>query len=268
MGHEIGMIVLAVLTLGAGVVLGMWVSPRRFWWGPFAVSFAMVLMMALARRLSWWEYRPGFRLLMDGRREYLLLGFNAGFSMFVLAGRLRFSRQRIMVCGIAILFAMYSAILPFVAPMLVRGSLLKLQTRIDPNGVCRQHTDYTCGPAATVTALRQFGIHADEGALAIDMHTSRLTGTDPDVLADVLNAKYGDQGLHCEANYFQTLDDLPKETIVLAIVRYSFLVNHFVVILKIDGNELTLADPLEGIVETTGEQFEERWMKLGVVMRK
>lgn len=268
MGHELLILGLAVFLMGFACFLGHKASPRRYWWAPFIATFAAVLMIGFARRAPRWEYLQPFRILMDGRREYLILGFCAGFSMFVLIGRLKIRRQKILVGGITIAFALYSGVLPFAAPFLDRPRLSKLQTRIDENGVCRQHTDFTCGPAASVTALRQFGILADEGSLAIDMHTSTMTGTDPDVLADVLIKKYAKEGLHCHADYFQSLDDLPKNTITLAIVRYSFLVNHYVVILKIDGDEMTIADPLEGLVFTKRGIFEKRWMNLAVVMRK
>jgi hypothetical protein len=55
--------------------------------------------------------------------------------------------------------------------------------RVDGDGVCRQSSHYTCGPASAVTVLRKLGLPAEEGEIAILSHTSALTGTEPDVLA-------------------------------------------------------------------------------------
>jgi hypothetical protein len=55
------------------------------------------------------------------------------------------------------------AIVPFLAPAFNRGYLAGLKTRIDADGVCRQSSEYTCGPAAAVTALRKLGLPAEEG---------------------------------------------------------------------------------------------------------
>jgi predicted double-glycine peptidase len=51
--------------------------------------------------------------------------------------------------------------LPFLVPALIKERLSNLTTRLDSNGICYQSTDYTCGPAAAVTALRRLGLQAD-----------------------------------------------------------------------------------------------------------
>src|SRR5215471_20022654 len=98
------------------------------------------------------------------------------------------------------------AITPFLAPAFNRGYLSRLETRVDANGVCRQSNDYTCAPAAAVTALRKLGLPAEEGELAILAHTSSLTGTEPDVLASELQKRYGAQNLLAQYRAFHDLE--------------------------------------------------------------
>jgi predicted double-glycine peptidase len=68
---------------------------------------------------------------------------------------------------------------------------------------CRQSTDYTCGPAAAVTALRKLGFPAEEGQIAIVSYTSATTGTPPDILAEALRKYYGKDGLIVEYRPFK-----------------------------------------------------------------
>ena len=60
-------------------------------------------------------------------------------------------RNRIVVCVFMLVFTAVSVI-PFLAPAFNRSYLASLKTRLDSEGICRQSNDYTCGPAAAVTA--------------------------------------------------------------------------------------------------------------------
>ena len=73
---------------------------------------------------------------------------------------------------------------PFIRPVFDRKELSRLQTQINADGVCIQTTDYTCGPAAAVTALRKLGLPAEEGKIAVQSETSSIDGTAPDRLAE------------------------------------------------------------------------------------
>ncbi len=101
----------------------------------------------------------------------------------------------------AIVFFM--AVFPFLAPAFNRNQLATLQTRINGEGICLQNTDYTCGPAAAVTALRKLGLPAEEGRIAIASCTSSETGTPADILAETLQAEYGKDGLTAQYRTFK-----------------------------------------------------------------
>jgi hypothetical protein len=87
--------------------------------------------------------------------------------------------------------------MPFLMPALMKDHLSNLQTKFDKNGICRQTTDYTCGPAAAVTALGKLGLRATEGELAVLSYSSPVTGTLPSCLSSALQDRFGAEGLSC-----------------------------------------------------------------------
>jgi predicted double-glycine peptidase len=182
--------------------------------------------------------------------------------------RLRPPRQRVLVGAFFAIVAANYSVMPFLWPALVRPRLARLEAKVDADGVCRQTTPYTCGPAAAVTALRELGIDATESDLALAMYTSPALGTPSDVLATALQDRYADQGLTCEYRWFDSLDDLPRGTPVLAVVKFSFMVDHFVTVLESKNDRVVVGDPAAGRVTYTRQQFERRWRSKGVVLRR
>jgi predicted double-glycine peptidase len=166
------------------------------------------------------------------------------------------------------LFVVQSSIMPFLMPALQRKELANLKTDLRADGVCRQSTDYTCGPAAAVTALHALGIAATEGNIAVLAFTSRSTGTEPDVLAEALQHRFASQGLVCKYRAFCSAAELPKDHPVIALINYKFLVDHYVTVLKVGKNNLTIGDPLSGITHETFAEFEQDWRKVGIVMER
>ena len=136
------------------------------------------------------------------------------------------------------------------------------------DGVCLQRDDYDCGPAAAVTALRVLGIEAEEGEIAILAHTSSALGTPPDVLAEALQQRYGRQGLFCQYRYFNSIEELKEAGPVLAVIRYGFLVDHYVTILQMREQELIVGDPSQGRVRYSFAAFEKKWRHTGIQMSR
>ncbi len=94
-------------------------------------------------------------------------------------------------------------------PALIYPKLAALRTKMDPEGVCLQQTDYTCGPAAAVTALRRMGFSADEGQMAIWSMTNPY-GTTTDDLLNAMLTHYGKAGLSAEFRKFKNVAELEK----------------------------------------------------------
>jgi len=147
--------------------------------------------------------------------------------------------------------------------------LTGLHTEIDKNGVCRQTTGYTCGPAAAVTALRRLGVDADEKELAIEAETGRFLGTDEFRLVRVMNDALAQKGLRFKVADFQNADDLNGLFPFIAIQHLYGQEYHYIVILGIKGNWVEYADPLPGaITRMPRADFEKDWQKRGIILTR
>jgi hypothetical protein len=123
--------------------------------------------------------------------------------------------------------------MPFLFPALIKDALSNLTTTINSNGICYQSTDYTCGPAAAVTALRRLGLSANEGELAVLSYTSPIAGTLPTCLTSALQERYGTEGLKCQYRYFDSITQLRNAGITLAVVKDGFMNSHCVTVLGV-----------------------------------
>jgi predicted double-glycine peptidase len=141
-----------------------------------------------------------------------------------------------------------------------------LITHIDADGVCRQGTDYTCGPAAAVTLLRRMGFEAEESELAVLCRTSAFLGTPADLLANNLQARYRAEGLTAEYRSFRSIAELENSGPTLALVKFSLFLDHYVAVLDVGPETVTIGDPLVGKTILSHEEFERRWRRVGVVL--
>jgi predicted double-glycine peptidase len=172
----------------------------------------------------------------------------------------------ILVYSFLVCIVAYYAVLPFLLPAVIRKDLLSIQTRLDINNVCLQSTSYNCGPAAAVTALRKNGIPAEEGEIAVISHTSPISGTPPDSLYIGLNKMYASRGLHFEYRRFNSIADLVGKEPIIAIVRFSFMVDHYVAVLEVSENKLIVGDPIGGKKQMTYNRFRKIWRKSGIIL--
>jgi len=176
--------------------------------------------------------------------------------------------MRLLVYLLMVVIVFFMGIYPFIAPMVDRPQLSQLRTSMDKDGICHQTTEYTCGPAAAVTALRRLGFKADEGQLAILSCTSFQEGTPEDMLADGLNRQYGGQGLSATCRVFKDITELKDAGLTLAIIKYGFMVDHWVTVLQVTDTEVTVGDPLGGLEHLSYAEFAEKWRIIGIVVKK
>jgi ABC-type bacteriocin/lantibiotic exporter with double-glycine peptidase domain len=166
------------------------------------------------------------------------------------------------------LVVVYISLWPFLAPAFNRDYLARLATQIDPNGICRQSSDYDCGPAAAVTALRKLGFPAEEGQIAIWAHTSSAIGTPPDILARTLQEHYGRDGLISEFRVFKNLKELKQAGLTLVVIRYSFWFDHYLTVLGVDDDHVVVGDPSRGLMLIPSKEFLSKWRHVGVVLHR
>jgi len=226
------------------------------------------IAIGIARRFHGMELPFFFSWFATGRREFVVLAACLPPPFLVLLPRLETSRARWLVVTFLSIVVLWFAILPFVEPALNRSFLLSLRTDIDRSGVCRQSTSYNCGPAAAVTLLRRMGVTAQEGELAVLAHTSQSAGTPFDLLCDAVCARYGAEGVTAQFRRFSTVDELGRAGPTIAVIKYLFLVDHYVAVLEVQSQNVVIGDPLKGKRVIKRSEFEEVWRRTGIVISR
>jgi len=254
----------------AGALMGYFFSrlPKPYWTFGYFIPLALVLIYSVAIHFPGMSFTPPISWMMMGRKKFAILGFMAAMVLTTPLSRLPLKRDRIVISILMAAIIFFLSVWPFLAPAFNRSQLAHLQTRIGLDGVCLQNTGYTCGPAAAVTALHKLGLPADEGQLAILSCTSSMTGTPPDILAEVLQKQYGKDGLVVEYRAFKNISELKKAGLTLAVVKFGFMVDHYVTVLEVTDSEIIVGDPLNGLDKMSYDEFRQKWRYVGVVLKR
>jgi predicted double-glycine peptidase len=236
----------------------------------YFIPLAVIVIYGVAMRWHSLAIVPPVSWIVGGRTRFAIVGLLTTMVLTTPLSRLRSPILRVLVLVLVLitLATLKLSVWPFLLPAFNRERLAHLQTRMDANEICRQNTDYTCGPAAAVTALRKFGFKAEEGEIAILAYTTYAIGTPPDILADALGKKYGNQGLQCEYRVFRRVDDLRHAGITLAVMKYRPLVDHYVAVLEVTDTQVMVGDPLLGLRKLTRQLFVETWRFEGIVLNR
>lgn len=261
---------MATLFACCGILTGYLFSrlPKPYWTFGYFIPVALVFIYGVAVHFPSLSFTPPFSWLMMGRKKFAIMGFIAALVLTTPLSRVPKKRDRIVVCALMAIMIFSATVWPFIVPALDRDDLAHLQTRMDPNGICLQTTDFTCGPAAAVTALRQLRFPAEEGKLAIFSETSSVTGTPPDMLAEALQKEYGDRGLVAECRPFSNISELKQAGLTLAMVKYTFMVDHWVTVLQVTDSQVIIGDPLAGKVVLSYADFLHKWRYVGIVLKR
>jgi hypothetical protein len=264
--ETIGVVLIAVL----GVCLGRLFSRFRtpYWMLGYLFPAGLIAMLALVRfDNSLYFIRP-FIWVATGRAKFVTLSMAVSMGLTVPLSRLPRKWEQLSVCVIMAGFVTWFSVLPFLVPALIKDRLEHLKTRFDSNGICRQTTDYTCGPAAAVTALGRLGLPANEGELAVLSYSSPVTGTLPACLSSALQKRYSAEGLRCRYRHFDSIDQLRAAGVTLVVVREAFLLDHCIAILHVSDDAVTVADPVTGARLIPYRQFEKMWRFSGIVLER
>jgi predicted double-glycine peptidase len=253
-----------------GVVLGRWFSRQKapYWTFGYFIPLVFVFICAAAFRFPDVMFTPPFSWMTMGIKKFAAFGFFATMLLTTPLSRVPQKRNRALISFLMVVIVFFMAIWPFIAPMVDRKELSQLQTKIDSNGVCLQSTDYTCGPASAVTALRKLGFPAEEGQIAILSCTSFQEGTPLDMLADGLNRQYAANGLSVNCRVFHDISDLKQAGLTLAIIKYGLFVDHWVTVLGVTDSEVIVGDPLGGLDHLSYQQFAKKWRFIGIVLKR
>jgi predicted double-glycine peptidase len=228
----------------------------------------LIAMLAMVRFNYNLYFVTPFSWIAVGRIRYVVLSLAVAMGLTVPLSRLPYKFEKLIVCILMAGFVTWFSVLPFLMPALIKDRLSNLQTKFDKNGVCRQTTDYTCGPAAAVTALRKLGLNATEGELAVLSYSSPVTGTLPSCLSAALQDRYSAEGLSCRYQHFDSIAQLKKAGITLALVKEALFMNHCLAVLEVTDEAVTVADPVTGTRLMPYEQFEKIWRFSGIVLQR
>ncbi len=262
---------LAVTALAVfGALLGWGCSRLRApWWGlGYLVPMSVVLVRVVVARRPEWALHPLIAWQWTGRWAFAGAAAAVAMLFATLVPKLPVKRDRWALGGLVIVLVSYLGIWPTVSAAWSRDRLMSLVTSIPPDGVCRQSTDYTCGPAAAVTVLRRLGVSAEEGALALAAGTSPAVGTPPEALVRAIKEQFGSQGVRAELHGFRSVDDLSSHLPALVVVRFGLLLDHWLCVIENHGEWLTVADPLSGPVKMSRSELESRWRHEAVTLRR
>jgi hypothetical protein len=198
--ETIGVILVAL----SGIALGRMFSGlgKRYWALGYFVPTVLIAMLVIGKWANSLVFVPPFSWITTGRVRFIVLALAVTMGLTTPLSRLPRKCERLVICILMAVVVAWFSVLPFLVPALIKDHLANLRTRVDSQGVCFQTTDYTCAPAAAVTALRKLGISAHEGEIAILSHTSPVAGTLPGCLRTALQNRYGADGLKCQYRYF------------------------------------------------------------------
>ena len=261
-----GVILVALL----GICLGRLFSrlQKSYWLLGCSLPFMLIVMLVLTRYNNSLHFVPPFSWVAAGRARFVVLSLAVSMGLTVPLSRLPHRCEKFIVCLLIAGFVVWSSILPLLGPALVKDRLSNLSTRFDDKGICRQTTDYTCGPAAAVTALGKLGLAAEEGELAVLSYSSPMTGTLPACLSAAIKNRYGADGLKCRYRRFDSVDQLKGAGVILAMVKEAFLKDHCLAILDVSDDAITVADPVTGTRLMLHGQFEKIWRFSGIVLKR
>ncbi len=264
--ETIGIILVALL----GVFFGKLFSrPRKAYWIiGYLLSLLLILFLVIARYSNSLAFVPFCIWITAGRAKYVIFSFAVTMGLITPMSRLPYKFEKLAIYILMAVIVVWFSVLPFLVPGLIKGHLTNLTTRLDSNGICFQTTDYTCAPAAAVTALRKLGLLAHEGEIAVLAHTSPVAGTLPGCLQSALRNRYGDKGLKCQYRRFDSVDQLKDAGLTLAVVKSAFLSDHCVAVLEVSDRKITIADPVTGKMSLSHKQFEKIWRFSGIVLKR
>jgi predicted double-glycine peptidase len=264
--ETIGIILVALL----GVFLGKLFSrpSKTYWIVGYLLSFFLILFLLATRYSNSLAFAPMLVGITAGRAKFVLFSLAVTMGLTTPLSRLPYKFEKAAIYLIMVVVVVWFAVLPFLVPALIKDYLANLKTMFDSNGICFQTTDYTCAPAAAVTALGKLGLPAQEGELAILAHTSPVAGTLPGCLQTALQKRYGDKGLKSQYRRFDSIAQLKDAGLTLAVVKSAFLTDHCVAVIEVSDKMVTIADPAGGKKSLSYKQFEEIWRFSGIVLKR
>lgn len=156
-----------------------------------------------------------------------------------------------LLMGFPLFAAMAIAAVPYLKPILspLPDEIFAEQWQ---DSVCLQSTPSTCGPASVCTILKSFGVESSEQKIARTAF-SYTGGTEAWYLARFA------RGMGCTPR-FDFRNTFATDVALPALVGvHRGRMGHFIAVLALDGDRVTLADPLKGREQLSLADFRKRY---------
>ena len=252
------------------VMLGRFFSDQKkpYWTIGYFLPGILITLLLFARIYDGFFFIRPFNWFIAGRARFVLISVAVCMGLTTPLSRLPKKFEKVLVNVIIFVVVSWFSVMPFLFPVLIKDSLLSTPTLYDRDGICRQTTDYTCGPAAAVTALEHLGLSAKEGELAVLSHSSPAVGTLPTLLCSAIKTRYKDEGLQCRYQKFNTIEQLRKSGVTLVVIKENLLLDHCIVVLEVLDDAVAIADPVTGKEIMPIEKFEKIWKYSGITLQR
>ncbi len=205
--------------------------------------------------------------LAAGRAKLIVLSFIVPLGLAAAMPYLLFRWEQWIVIVLIGLVIYAFGVFPFLGTAIAAGKFEGIPSQFDADGICRQSTSFTCGPAAATTALRRLGITASESQLAILGRSCPFIGTtDFDLFESIVTAGGGE--IHCKYYPSQAELKLDQNQVLLAILPQTSFINHCVAILEVTDVAVVFADPAEGMITLPKTRFESLWAGKGILISR
>lgn len=259
-----------ILVTILGIICGRVFSRFRkpYWLIGYILSSFLIAILIITRRIGMMSSLTPFFWLVTGQFRFVILALAITMGLTTVLPHLPRKSEKVIARILMIVFVVHSSVSPFIAPALLKNDLSNLKTIVDSDGICLQSRNYTCGPAAAVTALRKLGFQAQEGEIAVLARTSPFIGTLPECLYNAIQNRYGHKGLNCRYQHFDSINQLKGQGIILAVIKEAFLSDHCVAVLDVSDRMVVIADPGFGKLSMSHEQFEKIWRFSGIVLNR
>ena len=75
-------------------------------------------------------------------------------------------------------------------------------------------------------------------------------------------------GLAAEFRVFKSISELKQAGLTIAVVKYGFLVDHYVTVVAFTNSEVVVGDPLNGLDRMSCDEFLKKWRFTGIVLKR
>ncbi|MFA5793610.1 MAG: cysteine peptidase family C39 domain-containing protein [Candidatus Brocadiia bacterium] len=262
-------LILLIILSVAGFYIGWrYVGPSKSRWATAgaAMSEIVILLYLVFRYYPEYEYRLIPLAIYPLAEVVSFIPFAMLFFGFTIrrANTRWLPMELAVIAGLVFIYGLYRV------EWLYPGQDIRPASfRVTKDGVCMQSTGYTCGAASAVTLLKWWGIEATEAEMAYLSHTRKRLGIEMVQLTRAVAYKALAKGLTTDIREmsWETLQRLGVPCIVDVKWMPPFI-DHVVVVMKVAGDKVTIADPLSGTNYWTKDEFLDKWRGAGIYINK